>query len=114
VKQKGHGRSIMGSEAASLNSHLNEPHNHPIPPLPILDCHPNPLLPQLGLPSFSLLQPQHSQKMALLILPQKDVGNCSSSNLLEIQVSLPSTPTLDSRRGTPGPQLGTPRKKSLC
>ncbi|KOM53750.1 hypothetical protein LR48_Vigan09g240900 [Vigna angularis] len=98
----------MGAEAASLNPYPYEPHNQSIPPLPTLHRHPNPLLHQLGLPSLSLLQPQHYQNMAPLILPQKALGNRTSSDLLAIQVPLPSTPTLDSRTGTPPPQLGTP------
>ena len=70
-----HGRYNMGAETPSPDTHPYKPHNHTNPPLSVLHCHTNPLLPQLGLPTNPLLQSISSQKMGILILPQKGLHN---------------------------------------
>ncbi|MED6130617.1 hypothetical protein PIB30_002738 [Stylosanthes scabra] len=105
----------MGTETPSPNPHHNQPHTRTRPPLSVLDSHPGPLLPQLGLPSIPLpFRSQPPKQMGLLTVPQKGLQKGSPSNLLEVQMPLPAATTADPCRRSGGSSMGPPREKALC
>lgn len=68
------GRYDMGTETPSLNAHSPKPNKSSISLFTALHLQPNPLLPQLGIPSSSLQQgtvPISPFQMGFLSLPQE-------------------------------------------
>lgn len=109
----------MGAEAAGLDSHPDQPHNHAASPLSAVHLHPDPLLPQLGLPAGALQQaPTHlpfsPPPVGLLPLSQKGLQIRAAGDLLAVQVPVPATPAVGSSGRSGGSQVGRGREERVC
>ena len=111
----------MGAKTPSSNPYPNQPHkhNHTNSSLSVLYLQPNPLLPQLGLSSNPMQQvqlnlPFSSPKMGFLSFPEKGLQIWAPTDLMEVQVPIPTASTVDSGKGSWGSSVGWRTKETVC
>ena len=111
----------MGAKTPSSNPYPNQPHkhNHTTSSLSVLYLQPNPLLPQLGLSSNPMQQvqlnlPFSSPKMGFLSFPEKGLQIWAPTDLMEVQVPIPTASTVDSGKGSWGSAVGWRTKETVC